>query len=577
MQTVLGIGNPAHDTGAALITNGVVAAAVNESRLSREKRESRFPASSINYLLNRHEGSIDAIALSSVGVSSTLRNARLAIKNTTGMGATLDKLVREVYVSLGQPEKIIRRVSQELVKDTVIDEDLATIQNMTSYIDHHLAHAASAFYTSGFSNATIVTVDSAGDKISSTVYLGSEGKLSKIASNSSVDSVGSLWSQIPTVFGFKGAKHAGKFMGMASYVDEPPSELTQIFRSILTIDGLSIRNNFKRENGDKSYEQQVCQLKDLVGKFDAPEVAKALQNRTEEILDTFTFNAVRKTGISDVALAGGVFANVKVNQKIYGNDQVDKIFVHQNMGDGGLAVGAALELFARQNGGALKPKFLESVYLGPKTNPKNIRRAIDRVEIPDDYFVERFEDSKNLATTLAEALSKGEVVCLCRDRVEYGPRALGNRSILYQATDETAIGWLNERLNRTEFMPFAPVTLADDAEECYVEFHPEKCPAAQFMTITFTCTDLMKERSPGIVHVDGTARPQIIYERVNPFYYKILQKYKEQTGIPTLINTSFNMHGEPIVCKPQEAIQSFLETSNDILAIDNTLIRVNRS
>jgi carbamoyltransferase len=155
--------------------------------------------------------------------------------------------------------------------------------------------------------------------------------------------------------------------------------------------------------------------------------------------------------------------------------------------------------------------------------------------------------------------------------MEFGPRALGNRSILYPATDTSVNDWLNKQLGRNEFMPFAPVTLAEHASECYVNTEGAEF-TSQFMTVTFECTEKMKRQSPAVVHVDGTARPQLISELINPRYYKILDEYHSRTGIPSLINTSFNMHEEPIVCSPGDAIRAFLQAGLDCLAIGDYLV-----
>jgi carbamoyltransferase len=164
------------------------------------------------------------------------------------------------------------------------------------------------------------------------------------------------------------------------------------------------------------------------------------------------------------------------------------------------------------------------------------------------------------------------VVARCDGRMEYGPRALGNRSILYQPTDASVNEWLNKRLKRTEFMPFAPVTLAEFADQCYENLDGARYPA-QFMTITFNCTDWMKKHCPAVVHIDGTARPQLIHHDTNPSYYRILNEYYKITGLPSLINTSFNMHEEPIVCTPHDAIRGFLQGNLDYLALGKYLLQ----
>jgi carbamoyltransferase len=182
-----------------------------------------------------------------------------------------------------------------------------------------------------------------------------------------------------------------------------------------------------------------------------------------------------------------------------------------------------------------------------------------------------FVSCEDIEREVATLLAQGKVVAHFNGRMEFGPRALGNRSILYSTTDQTVNDWLNKRLNRTEFMPFAPITIADEAKHCYLNLSGAEF-TSQFMTITFDCTDRMKNESPAVVHVDGTARPQLVNREINPRCYRILRHYQELTGIPSLVNTSFNMHEEPIVCTPADAIRAFLDGHLDYLAIGDFLV-----
>jgi carbamoyltransferase len=318
-------------------------------------------------------------------------------------------------------------------------------------------------------------------------------------------------------------------------------------------------------------EERIQVLNERFGEFDAPVVAAALQRRTAELLRTFARNAIDTTGESSVAVAGGVFANVKANQRIYEDSRTEELYVHPDMRDSGLGLGAALTLYADEYG--YDPTFLADVYRGPAYSDEDIERVLQRESLPENYESTRYSDQSRLASAVAELLASGKVVNLYVGRLEYGPRALGNRSTLYQPTDPSAIEWLNEYLERTEFMPFAPVTLKEHAEECYVGYDAETCPAAEFMTVSLDCTDKMKEGSPGVVHVDGTARPQVLERETNELYYEVLKQYYRRTGIPTLINTSFNMHGEPIVCTPSQALESFGESSTHALVLGDTLIQ----
>ena len=568
--------------------------------MSRYKRDGRPPIGAVNSVLNEHKPSnITRITVSgtvnwsmSRQLSSIYQYARSAFNplktagsslsptsspdkgNSKGNTDSLRTLATDTIVNLcetvQQPDQLLTDIANRLVTETPIESDVSELLDIMEYVDHHRAHAAGAYFTSGFDESTVVTVDSAGDSRSSTVYHGQRDELTEIASNSNVDSIGMIWSRLPTVFGFKGARHAGKFMGLAAYADEPPSELRKQFRDMVTIDGMDITNHWARTMRGDDYEAHVTDLKDRFGSYSAPQVARALQDRSAEIVTTFIRNAVAETGCGNIALSGGVMANVKLNQHAYELDSVDSVWVQQAMSDSGLCLGSAFHVGCQKYGWL--PERLDSMALGPAYDSSQVTRAINAYENDAEFDVTKEIDISGMAATAADHLADGDVVCVYNGRMEFGPRALGQRSILYQPTDPDAIDWLNKRLDRTEFMPFAPVTLREAADECYENYTPERCPAADHMTISLNCSDIMKARSPGVVHVDGTARPQIIDGDDSQLYYEILQHYYERTDIPTLVNTSFNMHGEPLVCTPKQALESWIRSENEVLLLEDRLL-----
>jgi carbamoyltransferase len=216
----------------------------------------------------------------------------------------------------------------------------------------------------------------------------------------------------------------------------------------------------------------------------------------------------------------------------------------------------------------LQPFTLENVYLGPDYSDTEIAEELRKENL-------QFTVSDCIEKEIAELLHKNKVVARFNGRMEYGPRALGNRSILYQAKEPEVNQWLNKQLGRTEFMPFAPATLYEDRNKCYMNVEGAE-HAAEFMTITFDCTDWMKKHSPAAVHIDGTARPQLVRKEVNPSFYQIIEEYKKLSGISSVVNTSFNMHEEPIVCTPYDAIRAFKLGHLDYLAINNLLVGIDK-
>ena len=284
------------------------------------------------------------------------------------------------------------------------------------------------------------------------------------------------------------------------------------------------------------------------------------------MLETIATNYIRyyvqKTGIDSVVLAGGVVANVKMNQRIFEIEGIQRLFAYPNMGDGGCGTGAAF----LASGDSLKdvPPY-SNVYFGPDYSEQRIIKDLDAAGLLYEYI-------GPIEKRVAQLIHEGRVVARFNGRMEYGPRALGNRSILYRASEPEVNQWLNQRLGRTEFMPFAPATLFEERHQCYHNMDGADY-AAQFMTLTFDCTDFMKKSCPAAVHVDGTARPQLVKKEVNPSYYEILREYHRLSGVPSVINTSFNMHEEPIVNTPDDAIRAFLQGNIDYLAIGNLLVR----
>jgi carbamoyltransferase len=271
---------------------------------------------------------------------------------------------------------------------------------------------------------------------------------------------------------------------------------------------------------------------------------------------------LKKSGHRNVALAGGLFANVRINEEVLRIDGVDRVFVHPGMTDEGLFVGAAVAKdheIREAAGKPFEPRHLDSVYLGTDISDGDAEAALRAAGL-------EFDRPSDIPDHVAGLLEGGAVVARAAGRMEYGPRALGNRTIMYRPDDPSVNDWLNELLQRTEFMPFAPASRFDEAERLYVDAGGG-LDTARFMTITFHCTPLMKEKCPGVVHIDDTARPQLVRREENPGYHDIIAAYEKRTGRPALINTSFNIHEEPIVRTADDAVRAFLASKLDYLQL----------
>jgi carbamoyltransferase len=416
-------------------------------------------------------------------------------------------------------------------------------------IEHHISHAANAYYCSGYDRALIVSLDGYGSGLAGTISIGEGGKITRLHSLRFPHSLGTFYEHATTCLGYRADRHAGKIVGLAAYGD--PTRLSPL-----------LLERFHRQDGDYEIIESFNYFfsRYLGASFSKIDVAAAYQNVLELVASELIRHWAQKTGCENVVLSGGVAANVKMNQRIFEVEGIEKLFVYPNMGDGGCSTGAALH--ADRDSGVQRS--FQSAYLGPEFTESQIADALLKEGLS-------FTRPNNLAAVAASCIDQGKILARFDGRMEYGPRALGNRSVIYHARQPEINQWLNDRLGRTEFMPFAPVTLWEARHAMYenidgVDF------AAQFMTVTTDCTTKMKELCPAAVHVDGTARPQLIKREINPGYYDIVKEYENLTGIPTLINTSFNMHEEPIVCTPGDATRAFLRGGLDVMAAGPFLV-----
>lgn len=434
--------------------------------------------------------------------------------------------------------------------ETALDE-LGLVGKLQRF-HHHDSHAANAYYTSGFDAALIVTLDGYGSGLAGSISEGRGGRIRRIHELPYPHSLGTFYESVTSGLGFRPSRHEGKIVGLAAYGDP------RVLRDV-------VLSRFQREPGTFRIieSNNLFFARFLATEFPKIDVAAAYQHVLELVATAYVEHYVRSTGIGSLVLSGGVVANVKLNQRLREIPGVERIFVHPNMGDGGCGTGAALLAYTSA-GQRLQPAVLDNVFWGPDYNECQVIDALQRAQL-------RYDRHTPIEPAIARLIAAGKVVARFNGRMEYGPRALGNRSILYHACEPEVNQWLNQRLGRTEFMPFAPATLFERRHDCYHRIDGGEY-AAQFMTLTFDCTETMKRDCPAAVHVDGTARPQLVTPASNPSFHRILREYYALTGIPSIINTSFNMHEEPIVASPDDAVRAFLQGNLDYLAIGDFLV-----
>lgn len=555
---ILGISHE-HDSGVAFIDDGKIIYAANEERFNHEKFTMDMPVKSITKGEMANPGFLKDIDTVVVG-------SKIHISKNLLLGADRKTFWQQLslvfsYINLdrflfgtkfGIEFTILLLKIFQWKRTPTLKHLFSSLNKRISpkYIDHHLAHAASAYYTAPWTRCLVITLDSQGDGFCSKIYMGNDGKLQLLHSIPFFHSPGSYYQYINLILGFKPGQE-GKVTGLAAYGNY--EKTLPIFQSRIIFDKekISFRNM-----GFYRY-REIDYLKKKLRGFSKEDISAGIQKHLENLVTGYIEKAINEfVGLRiPVALAGGVFANVKLNQKIAELKEVSEIYIFPHMGDGGLAIGSAFAYLSEKMN--LFPSVFKNLYLGPEIN------KIDNEEVSVEQI------SKEIAGFLAS----GKIIAIARGRMEYGPRALGNRSILASAKNNDINKNLNQKLRRSVFMPFAPVIRKEKADEYFIGW--QKCEKAlEFMTITLTAKDKFRSEAPAALHIDGTARPQIISKETNPLLYGILIEYEKITGSGVLINTSFNIHDEPIICAEEEARVAFQNAQIDLLLLGDSLIKL---
>lgn len=533
-----------HDANVTLLDNdGRVLFAAGEERFNREKMFAGFPVLALQHVIREFKPGRTCIATPRLGSAAKALRELLFFANSFRKGLAAPRF--GVWLQLGI-RKMIRGRTLETHSGSVGFDPSWPVIN----VEHHVAHAASAFYPSGFEQCKVMTLDGEGDGYSCCLFdAGPNGLTRTFAAYHNEMTTGRDYEKVTAMLGFHPLRHPGKITGLAAYghyneacIETLEAYLKQSWRTdrhrvLSTAQAYQVISDEGR--AELLHERQT-----RFKAFSREDLSYAIQFLTERAVIDLLKKQVPNPSNTDIALAGGVFANVSLNKKI---KQLGfrRIFIQPAMSDAGLSLGAALE--QHPNRFHIKP--FSTVYFGPSFSPDEVRELLRRENVS-------FEAPSDPALAAAELLAQGNVLARCSGPMEFGPRALGNRTIMYHAGDPSVNDWLNKQLKRSEFMPFAPVTLERFAQDCYLGYQGAE-RASKFMTITFECTESMKAQCPAVVHVDGTARPQVIAAEDNPEYAAIIEAYYKKTGIPTVVNTSFNMHEEPIVMTPMDALRAF--------------------
>jgi len=599
---ILGL-NIGHDATASLIKDGHTLSAIAEERISRVKYHFGFPYEAIKECLriaNVNGKDVERVVLSFNNdlIRSPFHYTDLIVYRSGTIDPsneidnrkkfdTAKEIIFRKIIGEGKYWKMTKEYATKHITNAI--KECGIDNFILSTEDHHLCHAASTYYECGKNETLIVTMDGAGDGLSATVSVGKNGKIERLSEVEDIYSVGRFYSAITKFLGFKRNRHEGKITGLAAYGDA--NKLYDMFKQLIDITedkksfycplaGDDLKNEKLRKSQVRSFlsgkyyghnytNLYLDFLAEKCMNEKREDVAAAAQKLTEDLVVDYISNFVKTTKIYDIALAGGLFSNVKVNQRILESENVKSVFIHPNMGDGGTSVGAAYLEYAKfleSKNQRFIPFTIDNVYYGPEFTDDNILESLMKFDKLD------YRKSKDIVKETAEMIKNKTVVGWFQGRMEYGPRALGNRSILFDPGDKNINDWLNKRLKRTEFMPFAPSGIFEEGNTVFENFSNGEYPA-YFMTITFNVKKEWRKKIEAVNHVDNTARPQMVKENQNPLYYKLLREHQKITGLPMFVNTSFNMHEEPIVCTPDDAIRSLKNNCVDVLVMGNYVVK----
>lgn len=544
-----------HNASACLLEDGRITRAVQEERMTGVKNQPGFPDNAIRWILDDTGlagGDLDRIVYGSWSqfvpltreekVKRYKEQARLPSRAMHWIRRGRNRLLQKS----GVYEPLKRNVQGRF--DDVVDLLSGIEADDVDAVDHHRAHAASAYYGSpwaGDEECLVLTLDGSGDGLCATVSVGRGGELERISETPAGNSLGDIYSRTTHLLGFVPLEHEFKLMGMAPYVDdeERVEEAADIFRNYLEVDGL----RFRRKTRESTAFVGPRLKEDLeFVRFDW--VSAGLQRFTEELIIQWIENAVEETGIGRLCLAGGTFMNVKANGDIAKHDAVEDMFVCPSSGDESLPLGAAYLTYARETGFQDLPEPLDALYLGPRIESDEGRDPVE----PDSKIV--VKEPADPPERVAELLAQGEVVARAGGAVEFGARALGNRSIFVDPSDEGNVRIINQMIKMRDFwMPFAPILL-EDRQDRYIE-NPKSIRSPHMMIAFETNPDTNDDMVAAVHPADWTARPQILERGQNPPVETMLDSFEERTGRAVLLNTSYNIHGEPIVTDAEGAVR----------------------
>jgi carbamoyltransferase len=575
---ILGINAYHGDSSAAIVADGKLIAGIEEERFRRIKHWAGFPSEAITYCLKEARARVedlDHIAISRDPLKNLQRKALYALKRRPNLG-----WMRNRVANIAK----IRSIEETFAESLGVEK--SKVRAHFHSIEHHRAHLASTFFVSPFDHAAVASIDGFGDYSSVMTAVGAGNNLRVLDSVQFPHSLGIMYTAVTQYLGFTRYGDEYKVMGLASY--GRPSRLDD-FRKIVRErpNGrfeLDLRF-FRHHTGnvrmtweagepaiEQAYSDDMVRLLGPARRREEPlqkyheDIASSLQARLEEVYFHILNHLYETTNQKSICLAGGVAFNSVANGKIFDRTPFTDVYIQAAAGDAGTALGAAYYV---HNQLLKQPRAFEmrSAYWGPEYSDEEIRAVLQAYRLP----VEPLSDAQLFDST-ARAIADGKVVGWFQGRLEWGPRALGNRSILVDPRRAEMKDLLNERIKRREpFRPFAPSILLERVGDYFEKSYPDP-----FMIKVYPVKPEKRQVIPAVTHVDGTGRLQTVSRETNPRYWQLIKRFEDITGVPVVLNTSFN-ENEPVVCTPKEAVECFLRTRMDVLALGNFFLTKERA
>lgn len=593
---ILGISAFYHDSGVALIKDEEIIAAAQEERFTRKKHDSAFPEHAIKYCLSEAGITLSDVDYIAFYDKPFLKFERLLETYLAEAPKGLRSFIMAVPVWLKEKlflkETLVRNfkeIAQDLSKQEIFDKLM--------FGEHHQSHAASAFYPSPFEDAAILTIDGVGEWTTTSLAYGNGKHIEFLKEIHFPHSLGLLYSAFTYYTGFKVNAGEYKVMGLAPYGNPVYVDLIKEHLIDIKEDG-SFRLNMSYFNYAAGLTMTNRKFAKLFGeparvregtlRQREMDIAASIQAVTEEIMIKLALYARQVTGSKNLCMAGGVALNCVANGKLLKQNVFEDIWIQPAAGDAGSAVGVAYAVYHEELGNTRTVNHAEmdkmqGSYLGPKSSEQEITTYLDSVGAT--YYK---LDEESLTDTVSDALKEEKVIGWHYDRMEFGPRSLGHRSIIGDSRSSKMQSVMNLKIKyRESFRPFAPSVLREKVSEWFdldsdspymlqvAAVHPDKqlqMTAEQQQLFGIDKLNIPKSKIPAVTHVDYSARIQTVHRKTNPRYHKLIEKFAQKTGCPVIVNTSFNVRGEPIVCTPEDSFRCFMRTEMDVLVIDDFIL-----